>query len=231
MRTKIKVVGFDADDTLWNNETFYHLAEQKFCVLLQQYAGEGKVSELLFQTEMQNLPLYGFGAKGFTLSMIETALKISEYRISVDEIDRIIALGKELIDYPIELLDGTLETLEKLNNDYRLVMVTKGDLLDQQRKLRKSGLEGYFHHIEIVSDKSSTDYLRLLSKMEVEPEAFLMVGNSLKSDILPALEIGCPAVYIPYHLTWQHEKTEQSPDCHPNFYQIGHISELSNLLS
>ena len=108
MRTKIKVVGFDADDTLWNNETFYHLAEQKFCVLLQQYAGADKVSDLLFQTEMQNLNLYGFGAKGFTLSMIETAMKISEHRISVDEIDRINALGKELIYYPIELLDGTM---------------------------------------------------------------------------------------------------------------------------
>jgi putative hydrolase of the HAD superfamily len=183
------------------------------------------VSRELLQTEINNLPLYGYGIKGFMLSMIETALTVSNKTISHEVIKKTIALGKELLTKPIELLEGVEEVLTKLKDRYRLVVATKGDLLDQERKLKGSGLEGYFHHIEIMSDKQEKDYLKLIKHLDIQPDEFLMVGNSLKSDVLPVLAIGGHAYHVPYHVTWAHEQVENSIE-HERFKQLKKLSEL-----
>ena len=226
----IKVIGFDADDTLWANESFYQYTEHKFCVLLKDYLPAEKISEELFKTEMQNLEIYGFGAKAFSLSLIETALRISNYTITASQINEIITLGKALINYPIELLEGVEEVLPVLTDKYKLVLITKGDLLDQQRKLNASGLGGYFHHIEILSTKEEKDYERLVKYFNIEASEFMMIGNSLKSDIVPALNIGSFGVYIPFHTTWLHEKMDPSQIQNNRFTQIGKITEVLKLL-
>lgn len=202
----IKVVAFDADDTLWINEPYFQEIEKKFCELLEDYIPHHTVSQELFKTEMQNLALYGYGVKGFMLSMIETALRISNKTISIDIVEKAIAYGKDLLEKPIELLDGVEETIKALKKDYRLVVATKGDLLDQERKLKKSGLSHYFHHIEIMSDKQEADYHKLIKHLDIKPEEMLMIGNSLKSDVLPVISIGGHAIHVPYHTTWAHEK-------------------------
>jgi putative hydrolase of the HAD superfamily len=186
----IKIIAFDADDTLWVNEPYFQEVEQKFCELLSPYLSHHTLSQELFKTEIENLKLYGYGIKGYILSMIEAALKISNNTISNEVIAKIILYGKELLEKPIEILDGVEETLKSLKGKYKLVMATKGDLLDQHRKLHNSGLGHYFHHIEVMSDKQEVDYHKLLKRLEIEPEAFLMIGNSLKSDVLPVLAIG-----------------------------------------
>jgi len=183
--TKIKVIAFDADDTLWVNETLFREAEMEFCVLMHDYLSAEKCNHLLFEMEMKNLLLYGYGIKPFTLSLIEAAIDFSDGMVPITVIETIIALGKKMLGAPIELLDGVEETLESLSQKYRLVMVTKGDLLDQERKLIKSGLEPYFHHIEIVSDKTEKQYQKLVNHLDIAATEFLMVGNSIKSDILP----------------------------------------------
>ncbi len=208
----IKVIAFDADDTLWVNEPYFQEVERKFCELLEDYLSHHHISQELFKTEMKNLAQYGFGVKSFMLSMIETAISISNRTISMEVIEKIIRYGKELLDQPIELLDGVKELLEELHHKYRLVVATKGDLLDQERKLERSKLGGYFHHIEIMSDKKESDYQKLLKHMDVSPENFLMIGNSLKSDILPVLNLGGYAIHVPYHTTWAHEHVEHEID-------------------
>lgn len=223
---RFKVIAFDADDTLWVNEPYFRETEDKFCALLQDYVPMHTGAQELFKTELQNIPLYGYGVKGFMLSMIETALRVSSNTIPQSVIEKAIALGKDLLDKPIELLDGMEEALHLLKKaGYRLVVATKGDLLDQERKLKKSGLEHYFHHIEIMSDKQLADYHSLIRHLDIEPAAFLMVGNSIKSDVLPVLEAGGHAVHIPYHITWEHEKVEH-PVVHPGFRQVNSIKEL-----
>ena len=224
---KIKVIGFDADDTLWVNEPYYQETEQQFCLLMADYLSSSDVSKELFKTEMSNMALYGYGAKAFILSVIETAIKVSDGKVSATVIQQIIGLGKELINSDIELLDGIEQLLPQLQGKYRLIVATKGDLLDQERKLRKSGLLPYFHHIEIMSDKQEADYKKLLSRLDISPEQFLMVGNSLKSDILPVVSIGGKGVYVPFHTTWQHEVL---PDTAGNYHQIEHIGELLTIL-
>lgn len=227
----IKVIAFDADDTLWVNEPYFREAEEKFCSLLEDYMPHHSISQELFKTEMQNLALYGYGVKGFMLSMIETAMRVSGNTVPHSIIEKAIQYGKDLLGKPIELLDGMEEALHLLKKKYRLVVATKGDLLDQERKLKKSGLEHYFHHIEIMSDKQETDYQKLIRHLDINPEEFLMIGNSLKSDIMPVLAIGGHAVHIPYHTTWAHEKVEHSID-HLNFRQAETIKEiLPDLLS
>lgn len=205
----IKVIAFDADDTLWVNEPYFQETEHKFCSLLEDYLPHHTISQELFKTEMQNLALYGYGVKGFMLSMIETALRISDHTVPQRIIDQIIGFGKALLGRPIELLDGMEPALHQLKKKYRLVVATKGDLLDQERKLKRSGLEHYFHHIEIMSDKQEADYRKLIRHLDIDPSEFLMIGNSLKSDCLPVLAIGGHAIHIPYHTTWAHEKMEQ----------------------
>lgn len=226
----IQVIAFDADDTLWANEPFFQETERKLCALLEDYLPHHTVSQELFKTQIQNLPLYGYGVKSFILSMIETSLEVSEKTISLEIIEKIIALGKEMLQKPIELLDGVEEVLQTLHGRYRLVVATKGDLLDQERKLMKSGLAHYFHHIEIMSDKRESDYQKLLKHLDIAPEEFLMIGNSLKSDVLPVLAIGGHGFHIPYHTTWAYEHIEHTIE-HPHFQSFSSLREILNLLT
>src|SRR5690606_25721059 len=185
----IKVIGFDADDTLWVNETYFRDAELEFAKLLAPYETVNKIDQELFKMEIKNLPLYGYGVKGFVLSMVEMALELSNYEVSNKTIEAILQIGKNMINKPVELLDGVEEVLKVLSQKYRLILATKGDLLDQERKLEKSGLLQYFHHIEVLSDKKEANYSKLLNHLDINPSQFLMVGNSLKSDILPLVNI------------------------------------------
>lgn len=229
MKNSIKTIAFDADDTLWVNEPYFQEAEKQFCTLLENYLPQHVVSQELFKTEMKNLHLYGYGVKGFVLCMVETASRISNRTVSLQLIDKIIAIGQELLLKPIELLSGVSETLDKLKGNYRLIVATKGDLLDQERKLSNSGLEGYFHHIEIMSDKKISDYQKLLKHLDCKPEDFLMLGNSIKSDILPVLELGGYAAHIPYHVTWTHEQHEHHLR-HSNFVELKSIDSILKYL-
>lgn len=225
----LRVIAFDADDTLWINEPFFQETEQKFCALLEDYLPAHTVGQELYKTEMKNLALYGYGVKGFMLSMVETMVRITEHTASMALVQNIIELGHELLNRPIILLDGVEDVLQQLNGRYRLVMATKGDLLDQERKLINSGLEKYFHHIEIMSDKQEKDYRKLLRHLDCSPQDFMMVGNSLKSDVIPVLALGGYAVHVPYHTTWVHEKVEFKMD-EARFLEAGNILELLQLL-
>jgi putative hydrolase of the HAD superfamily len=225
----IKVIAFDADDTLWANEPYFYETERKFCELLEDFLPQHTVSQELFKTEMQNLGLYGYGIKGFMLSMVETALRVSNKTLNVDVIEKTIAFGKDLLEKPIEMLDSVEEVLNILSKKYRLVVATKGDLLDQERKLKKSGIEHYFHHTEIMSDKQEADYKKLIKHLDIKPGEFLMIGNSIKSDILPVLAIGGHAFHIPYHTTWAHERVEHNVE-HPNFKTMQSLKEILPLL-
>ncbi len=205
-KNKINVIGFDADDTLWVNETYFRETEEKFASLLDGFETKNKIDQELFKMEIKNLELYGYGIKGFMLSMIEAALELSNNTVSQATLTEILGLGKRMISHPVELLDGVVEVLEKLNGKYRLIVMTKGDLLDQERKIERSGLSKYFHHVEVLSDKKEENYLNLLENLEVAAREFLMIGNSLKSDVLPLINIGAQAVHVPFHTTWQHEE-------------------------
>ena len=221
----IKVIAFDADDTLWVNEPYFQETEKKFCDLLEDYLPQHSTSKELFKTEIANLALYGYGVKGFILSMIESALLISNNTIDITTVEKIIQYGKELLERPIEILDGVEDTLKALSGKYRLVVATKGDLLDQERKLKKSGIEHYFHHTEIMSDKQEKDYLKLIKHLDIPPAAFMMIGNSIKSDVLPVLAVGGHGIHVPYHTTWAHEQVSHHID-DPNFKQVTTITEI-----
>lgn len=225
----LKVIAFDADDTLFINETYFDETEKKFCGLMEDYLSHQGISKELFKIEIDNLKLYGYGIKGYILSMIEAAMRISNNTIPVAVIDKIIQYGKELLEKPIVLLDGVEETLEALHGKYKLVVATKGDLLDQRRKLHNSGLGHYFHHIEVMSDKQEVDYRDLIKRLEIQPEEFFMIGNSLKSDVLPVLSIGGHAVHVPFHTTWAHEKIDHTIE-HQNFRTFENILEILPLL-
>jgi putative hydrolase of the HAD superfamily len=229
MRNKIKTIAFDADDTLWVNEPYFQEAEQQFCELLSAYLPAEAASRELFDTEMKNLPMYGYGIKGVVLCMIETITRVSQGNADMQLINKTIELGHALLQRPIELLQGVEETLEQLKGKYRLVIATKGDLLDQERKLKNSGLQDFFHHIEIMSNKRVDNYRRLLKALDCSPENFLMLGNSIKSDVLPVLELQAFAGHIPFHTTWMHEQHEGSVE-HPNFFELNSISEIVNYL-
>lgn len=224
-----KVIAFDADDTLFVNEPYFQETEEKFCALMSDYLSHQGLSQELFKTEIANLELYGYGIKGYILSMIEAAMRISNKTISIEVVEKITEYGKELLQKPIELLDGVEETLQALSGKYKLVVATKGDLLDQRRKLHNSGLGHYFHHIEVMSDKKEKDYEDLLKRLEIKAEAFFMIGNSLKSDVLPVLNIGGHAVHIPFHTTWEHEKINHKVE-HPNFKALEKITDVLPLL-
>ena len=225
----IKVIAFDADDTLWVNEPYFREVEDKFCELLEDFLPHHTIQKELFKTEMDNLELYGYGVKSFMLSMIETITRITDNTADTKLINKAIELGRELLNKPIELLDGVETVLQQLNGDYRLVMATKGDLLDQERKLIKSGLTKHFHHIEIMSDKKISDYKKLLKHLDCKPEHFLMIGNSIKSDVIPVLKLGGYAIHVPYHTTWAYEKVNIRID-NPKFYEAAFINDVVDFL-
>ncbi|MDE0558644.1 HAD family hydrolase [Algoriphagus sp. NF] len=225
----IKVIAFDADDTLWVNEPFFREAEEKFCSLLEDFMPAHAILKELYRTEIQNLALYGYGIKGFMLSMIETAMRVSVQKVPVSIVEKILSIGQEMLQKPVELLPGVEEVLTSLNGDYRIVLATKGDLVDQERKLRKSGLEKYFHHIEIMSEKRVEDFAKLIWHLDVAPEDFLMLGNSLKSDILPVLELGAYAIHIPFHVTWIHEQVDHEI-VHERFHTVENISLAAEVI-
>ena len=226
MYENCKVIAFDADDTLWVNETYFRDAEKKFAKILSKYETVNKIEQELFKVEMKNLELYGYGIKGFMLSLIECALELSNYSISQHEIEKILILGKEMLTKPIELLDGVEEVLEKLHKKYKLIVATKGDLLDQERKLEKSGLLKYFHHIEVMSEKKEVDYRKLIKHLDINSNELLMVGNSLKSDVLPLIKIGASAIHIPFHITWSHEEVSLEETKNSNFQTLSQIKDI-----
>lgn len=226
----IKVIGFDADDTLWVNEPFFRESEQAFFNILKNFAPADYINKELFRIEMQNLSMYGYGAKSFMLSMIETALLVSKNKVTNTQIEKIIKLGKEQIEKPVELLDNIEKVLIELSKDFKLILATKGDLLDQERKLEKSGLSSYFHHIEVMSDKKPENYRKLIKHLDINPQDFLMIGNSLKSDVIPVLEIGGKGVHIPFHTTWIHEEVEDFSCESKNCKKVESINEVLDLI-
>jgi len=231
MELKFKWIGFDADDTLWENESYFREAESVFCDMFKDIASTEELVKILYDVEIENIQYYGYGIKGFVLSMVQAAVEITGGNVSDEKLQKMLALGKELLRKPVILIDGVEEVLQSLKYwGYRLVVVTKGDLLDQEKKLQKSGLEKYFHHIEIVSDKKEENYLKLLKHLDISPNEFLMVGNSLKSDILPVLNIGGSAIHIPFHTTWIHEHVENIGALN-NFIELKTIKEIHNVLS
>lgn len=230
MYDNVKIIAFDADDTLWVNETYFREAEEAFAKLLSTYETENKIDQELFKIEVKNLPHYGYGVKGFMLSMIECALELSNYQISPKTIQEIINIGREMLDKPIDLLDGVEETLKALQGKYRLIVATKGDLLDQERKLEKSGLLSYFHHIEVMSEKKVPDYQKLINHLDINPSELLMIGNSLKSDVLPLVEVGASAIHIPFHTTWAHEQVSKQDAASSNYRTVKGIKDILPLL-
>lgn len=229
MKDYIKVIGFDADDTLFINEPYFDEAEEKFCALFEDFLSKQSISQTLFQTQINNLPFYGYGIKGYILSMIEAANKISDGKVSIKVTEKILEIGKELLQKPIVLLDGIEDTLKQLHGKYKLIVVTKGDLKDQHRKVSLSGLGPYFHHIEVLSEKDEIDYEKLLKRLDIDASDFLMIGNSLKSDVLPVLNIGGTAIHIPFHTTWAHERIDHEI-IHDKFFTAITNAEILPLL-
>ena len=228
--SNIKVIGFDADDTLWVNETYFRDAEEEVGHLLSHYETPNKIDQELFKMEMKNLSTYGYGVKGFVLSMIELAIELSNGRVSNEIITKILDIGKTMINKPIELLDGVEDVLKSLSKDYKLIVATKGDLLDQERKLEKSGLLDYFHHIEVLSEKQEANYDKLLKHLDIKPSEFLMIGNSLKSDILPLINIGAEAIHVPFHTTWEHEKVGKTETEGLEYKTVGSLKDILSIL-
>jgi putative hydrolase of the HAD superfamily len=229
--SNIKVIGFDADDTLWVNETYFREAEVEFGKLLFEYETLNKIDQELYKKEIDNLPLYGYGIKAFVLSMVESALEQSNYNIPTKKLQEILNIGKDMLNKPVELLDGVEDVLKTLSKNYRLILATKGDLLDQERKLEKSGLIKYFHHIEVLSDKKETNYSKLLNHLDIKPSEFLMIGNSLKSDVLPLVNIKAHAIHVPFHTTWAHEQVTEKETNGKAYKTISSLREVLNLLN
>jgi len=226
----IEWIGFDADDTLWHTERMYVDVQQRFAQLLADYHDPDWINERLYQTESRNMQHYGYGIKAFTLSLIETALELTEGRVSAGEIQVIVGWAKEMINANVELLPHVSQVVPQLARRYPLMLITKGDILDQESKIERSGLVACFQQVEIVSEKTPERYVQLLQRHGIAPQRFLMVGNSLRSDVLPVLHIGASAVHVPYELTWQHEAADQPPADQPGFYAIAHLGELPALL-
>ena len=227
---KFDVIAFDADDTLWQNEHLYAESQAGLTSLLAQYHPAGWINERLFQTEMRNLEHFGYGIKAFTLSMIETAIELTEGRISGADLQTLIDRAKTMLHAEVELIDHVDQTLSRLQGKYPLMLLTKGDLFEQENKIARSGLGGRFRYVEIVSTKTISVYQDLLEKHSIPSGRFLMIGNSLRSDILPLLELGAYAVYIPHELTWQHENSDPPPEDQAGFYQLENIGQLPDLL-
>lgn len=226
----VNTIGFDADDTLWQNEAFFRLTQDRFAQLLGAYAEADHLHDRLLAAERRNLGHYGFGVKGFTLSMIETAIEVTEGRVPSTVIAEIIDAGREMLAHPIQLLPHAQSAVERLAQSHRVLLITKGDLLDQERKLAQSGLGDLFHGVEIVSDKTPDVYARLFARHGVGPERAMMVGNSLKSDVWPVLEVGGWGVHVPHGLTWALEQAEPPTD-HARFFEIADLGQLPDLVS
>lgn len=226
----VKVIGFDADDTLWVNETYFRDAEMEFSKLMAPYETANTIDQELFKKEIENLSLYGYGIKGFVLSMVESALELSNNSIGNNVIEAILNIGKDMLNKPVDLLEGVQEVLDTLSQDYRLIVVTKGDLLDQERKLEKSGLLHYFHHIEVVSDKQEANYSKLLNHLDIKPSEFLMIGNSLKSDILPLINIKARAIHVPFHTTWIHEQVIANENDNKKYKTVTSLLDVLTIL-
>lgn len=227
--TEVTTIGFDADDTLWHNERFFRMTEERFGELLRDHADPHHLSERLLAAERRNLGQYGFGIKGFVLSMIETAIEVTEDRVPASVIRQIIEAGQEMLAHPIELLPHAREAVEAAAETHRVVLITKGDLLDQERKLAQSGLGEMFHAVEIVSDKTAPVYREIFDRLGEGPERAMMVGNSMKSDILPVLDAGGWAVHVPHDLAWALEHAE-TPEGHGRFLQLDDLAGLAALL-
>lgn len=223
-------IAFDADDTLWHSESLYAAAQEEYHRLLAPYAEAETVKRILHQTEMRNLPIYGYGIKGFALSLIEAALELSERRITGHELQRVLDLAKQMLNTEVELLEGVAEVIAQLAAIYPLLLITKGDLIHQENKIEQSGLKAYFRSIEIVADKTPQSYATLLERQHIEPARFLMVGNSLRSDILPVLAIGGEAVHVPYAITWAHEHVDVPPEQQGRYHELENIGQLPALL-
>lgn len=228
-RHALTALGFDADDTLWQNEQFFRLTEQRFAALLGDYADHETIARNLLETERRNLGHYGYGIKGFTLSMIETAVELTQGRIPAHAINEILSAGREMLSHPIEPLPQARETLQRLAGEYRIILITKGDLFDQERKLAQSGLGDFFNAVEIVSEKSEATYRKLFVRHADGPDRAMMIGNSLKSDVVPAIAAGSWGVHVPHHLTWALEHDE-APLGAARYRTIKHLGQLPGLL-
>ena len=225
----LRVIGFDADDTLWENETFFRMTQERFAGLLADHVAPEELHQRLIAAERRNLGAYGFGIKGFVLSMIETAIEVTEERVPASVIRSLIEAGQEMLRHPIDLLPHSEETVAALAGDYRLVLITKGDLLDQERKLAQSGLGDHFDAVEIVSNKTEAIYRALFGRHGAREGEAMMIGNSLRSDVIPALAAGGWGVHVPHHLTWEIEH-DDAPTQQPRFRVITHLGELRGLI-
>ncbi len=226
----LKLVGLDADDTLWHTESVFRLTHERFNELLAPFADAATLEAKLAETERRNIQIFGYGAKGFTLSMMETALEVSDRNVSADVLGEILAAGREMMTHPVEPLPGVHEALTALAADHRLILITKGDLFHQESKLAASGLGAFFSGVEIVSEKSADTYRDVFKRHGERAEGAVMAGNSVRSDILPALEAGCYAALIPYPLVWENEAADP-PDNHPRFRELASLRELPGWLS
>ena len=226
----IRVVAFDGDDTLWHNETRFHLTQAALRDLVRGHVPDADVDSQLFETEMHNLKLYGYGVKAFTLSMLETAIELTEARIPAADLQVILGWGKRMLTEPTELLDNVKETLLDVSARYSLLLITKGDLFDQESKLARSGLGELFTGVEILSDKTVDSYGSLLRRRRIQPAEFVMVGNSLRSDVAPVVALGAQAVHIPYHVTWAHEHVPEGSLPTTGWHRLESISGLVTLL-
>lgn len=231
MTSNIKAIAFDADDTLWDNETYFKQVEADMCRLLSPYGNAANISESLFKTEMSNMADYGYGAMAFTLSLIQNAIQVSHSTVPAETIAKIIELGRTLLRLDCKPFEGVVPTLQALRDQgrYKLVVFTKGELITQENKLKRSGLTTYFDKVKIVSDKHETEYLNLCNELSITPDQLLMVGNSFRSDILPAINIGSWAVHIPFNVMWQHEVVETFD--HERLFTISHFSELLKVIN
>jgi len=226
----IRVLAFDGDDTLWHNESRFHLTQTSLRDLVRRHVPDADVDNHLFEVEMRNLSLYGYGVKAFTLSMLETAIQLTEGRIPATDLQVILGWGKRMLTEPTELLDGVREMLLELSSRYSLLLITKGDLFDQESKLARSGLAELFAGVEILSDKTVDSYRSLLKRRDIKAEEFLMVGNSLRSDVVPVVALGARAVHIPYHVTWHHEHVPDEALPQEGWHRLDTIAQLSQLL-
>jgi putative hydrolase of the HAD superfamily len=229
----IQLIGFDGDDTLWHSEGYYQSTHDAFERLLGNYVdlADARVHERLLATEKRNLRLFGYGAKGMTLSMIETAIEITGERISAGDLHRLLELGKQILQHPVELLPGVRDAVAQLAETYRIVLITKGDLFHQEGKIARSGLADLFQRIEIVSEKDPPTYQRVLAEFDLAPERFVMIGNSLRSDIEPVVTLGGWGVYMPYHVTWAHESETAFDTNHGRIVEVSSPSQLPDAVA
>jgi len=226
----VRVVGFDGDDTLWHSETRFHVTQGEFRDLLKRHVPDADVDRRLAEMEMKNLGIYGYGVKSFTLSMLETAIELTEGRIPTSDLEVILGWGKGMLMEPTELLDGVEETLRLLGGRYDLLLITKGDLFDQEGKLARSGLGDLFLGVEILSEKNTDSYRGVFTRRAIKPEHFVMVGNSLRSDVVPVVSLGAQAVHIPYEVTWHHEHVPEEELPNEGWQRISSIRELPAIL-